>query len=132
MGTRKVTKIGITVILAFGLVAGNIALADQWAEKYPIKKDIPGPASYEATSKKDYSGRTLNILTHAIPVMGEPTALHAKQFEELTGAKVKVVHVPFGDLFQKAMIPFQTGQAAYDVMFYGSLWIGDFNRYLVI
>lgn len=28
------------------------------------------------------------------------------------------------------MIPFQTGQAAYDVIFYPSLWIGDFNAYL--
>jgi multiple sugar transport system substrate-binding protein len=107
------------------------ARADTWSEKFPtIKKDIPGPCSFESTSKKNYKGRTLNIITHAVPVMGEPTALHAKQFEELTGATVKVVHVPFGDLFQKIMIPFQTGQSAYDVMFYGSLWIGDFYPYL--
>ena len=98
--------------------------------KYGIEKDIPGKCSYEAIDAKDYSGRTLNIITHAVPVMGEPTALHAKQFEELTGAKVNVVHVPFGDLFQRIMIPFQTKQAAYDVLFYGSLWIGDFNNYL--
>ena len=50
--------------------------------------------SYEETSKKDYSGRTLTINTHAIPVMGEPTALHAEQFEKLTGAKVEVTHTP--------------------------------------
>ncbi len=130
MVKNRMMKIVVTIALAAGLSAGGVARADKWSEKYPIKEDVPGPASYEATSKKDYKGRTLTILTHAIPVMGEPTALHAKQFEELTGAKVKVVHVPFGDLFQKAMIPFQTGQAAYDVMFYGSLWIGDFNNYL--
>jgi multiple sugar transport system substrate-binding protein len=63
-------------------------------------------------------------------VIGEPTALHAQQFQELTGATVNVVHVPFGDLFQRIMIPFQTGQQAYDVLFYGSLWLGDFNPYL--
>ncbi len=130
MVAKKLAKVTVIFLFAFALAVGGVAHADKWSEKYPIKKDIPGPASYEEISKKDYKGRTLNILTHAIPVMGEPTALHAKQFEELTGAKVNVVHVPFGDLFQKAMIPFQTEQAAYDVMFYGSLWIGDFNRYL--
>ena len=98
--------------------------------KYGTTSDVPGACSYEAIDQKDYSGRTLKIITHAVPVMGEPTDLHAKQFEALTGAKVEVVHVPFGDLFQRIMIPFQTQQAAYDVLFYGSLWIGDLHDYL--
>jgi len=98
--------------------------------RFGIDQDVPGACSYEAIDAKDYSGRQLNIITHAIPVIGEPTALHAKQFEELTGAKVNVVHVPFGDLFQRILIPFQTGQNAYDVLFYGSLWIGDLNPFL--
>lgn len=103
---------------------------DWRAIMYPIKEDCPGPASFEATSKKDFRGRTLTILTHAIPVMGEPTAIHARQFEELTGATVEVVHVPFGDLFMRAMIPFAVGEPLYDVLFFGSLWIGDFHPFL--
>ena len=86
--------------------------------------------SFAATDAKDYTGRTLNIITHAIPVIGEPTALHATQFAELTGATVSVVHVPFGDLFQRIMIPFQSQQSAYDVLFFASLWLGDYNPYL--
>ena len=102
-----------------------------WAQKYPtIKKDIPGPFSYDAISKKKYSGITLNVIAPPVPVMGEPAVLHAKQFAELTGARVNVVHVPFGDLFAKIMLPFQTGQQAYDVLIYPSLWIGDFAPYL--
>ena len=46
-----------------------------------------GDCSYEKMSKKNYKGKTLKINTHAIPVMGEPTALHAEQFEKLTGSK---------------------------------------------
>lgn len=92
------------------------------------------PCSCEEISKKDYTGRTLNILTHSIPVMGEPTALHARQFEELTGAKVNVVHTPFPELFEKSMASFkaglETGTATYDVMMYGSHLIGDFAPYL--
>ena len=117
-------------ILTFALVAGSFGVQAADYSKYGIEADVPGPCSYASIDAKDYSGRTLNIITHAVPVMGEPTDLHAKQFEELTGAKVNVVHVPFGDLFQRIMIPFQTGQNAYDVLFYASLWIGDFHQYL--
>lgn len=111
------------------MVTASTVLAADYG-KYGIEADIPGANSFAAIDAKDYSGRTLNIITHAVPVIGEPTALHAKQFEELTGAKVNVVHVPFGDLFQRIMIPFQTKQNAYDVLFYASLWIGDLNPYL--
>ena len=124
-------KRSLTFVLAalFLMVGAAGAQAADYG-KYGIETDVPGMCSFESIDAKDYSGRTLNIITHAVPVMGEPTALHAKQFEELTGAKVNVVHVPFGDLFQRVMIPFQTNQDAYDVLFYASLWIGDFNNYL--
>lgn len=97
--------------------------------QYGSTPDVAGPCSYASIDAKDYSGRTLKIITHAVPVMGEPTDLHAKQFQDLTGAKVEVVHVPFGDLFQKVLTPLQAGQDAYDVFFNASLWIGDLNPY---
>ncbi len=125
-GTAMTRMFYATTALA---CAAGIAGAEDYS-KYGIKADVPGICSYETIDAKDYSGRTLNVITHAIPVIGEPTALHAQQFQELTGATVNVVHVPFGDLFQRIMIPFQTGQQAYDVLFYGSLWLGDFNPYL--
>lgn len=62
--------------------------------------------------------------------MGEPTALHAEQFEKLTGANVEVVHSPAGDLYSKAMIPFQAGQAPYDIVFGFSNFIRDWMQYL--
>lgn len=99
-------------------------------KKYGSAPDVGGACSYQAIDQKDYSGRTLKIISHAVPVIGEPTDLHARQFEELTGAKVEVVHIPFGDLYQRVMIPFQTQQAAYDVLFYPSLWIGDLHNFL--
>ena len=134
---KTLTKLLVTTS-SFALLAGagaNAAAIDYSKYgadyvKYGSAEDVPGACSYDAMSQKDYKGRTLKIITHAVPVMGEPTALHAKQFEDLTGAKVEVVHVPFGDLFQRIMIPFQTNQPAYDVMFYGSLWIGDLHDFL--
>lgn len=122
-------SISALAIAAAGLLPPTFANAEDYT-KYGIDSDLPGTCNYAAIDAKDYSGETLNVITHAIPVIGEPTALHAEQFAELTGAEVNVVHVPFGDLFQRIMIPFQSGQNAYDVLFYASLWIGDFNRFL--
>ena len=104
----------------------------KYGKDYPTAsvKDVPGPCSYESISRKDYSGQTLKVISHAVPVIGEPTQLHAKQFEEITGAKVDVVNVPFGELHQKVLTPLQASQPAYDVMFYPSLWIGDMAPYL--
>src|SRR3954467_5912303 len=96
----------------------------KYGKDYPATKvkDVPGPCSYESISRKDYSGQTLKIISHAVPVIGEPTQLHAKQFEDITGGKVEVVNVPFGELHQKILTPLQASQPAYDVMFYPSLW----------
>lgn len=129
MKPTKTTLRGALLATSAVLATAGVALAEDYT-RFGIAEDIPGPCSFASIDAKDYSGRTLNIITHAIPVIGEPTALHAQQFQELTGATVNVVHVPFGDLFQRIMIPFQTGQAAYDVLFYASLWLGDFNPYL--
>ena len=120
------------LVVAATLVAGT-ANADKWSDQFPHIKntgDIPGECSYESMSKKDYSGRTLTINTHAVPVIGEPTALHAEQFAKLTGATVNVTHTPAGDLYAKAMVPFQTGQAPYDIVFGFSNFIRDWKQYL--
>jgi len=79
-------------------------------------------------AKENYQGKTLHILTHEIPVIGEPTVLHAKEFEKLTGVKVIVHHVSFDKLYQEALRGLKKGK--YDIVFYGSLWIADFYKYI--
>jgi len=129
----KLMKTCLTAIISSLMIFSPMAYADKWSDQFPHIKatgDIPGDCSYEKMSKKNYKGKTLKINTHAIPVMGEPTALHAEQFEKLTGAKVEVTHTPAGDLYSKAMVPFQAGQAPYDVVFGFSNFINDWKRYL--
>lgn len=123
---RKIWYLGVVIIMLSGLTLSG--MAEDWPQKYPIREDIPGPYSYENISQKDYSGIRLRVITHEIPVMGEPTRLHAEQFEELTGATVEVQHVPFGELYQTAMLALKKNEV--DVLFYGSLWIADFFPYL--
>lgn len=134
---KRVFMMSLACALTFAMAslatAGQMISYAKYGEDYAKYGEVPdgdGPCSYAAIDKKDYSGKTLTVISNAVPVIGEPTILHARQFEDLTGANVEVVNVPFGDLYQRIMIPFQTGQAAYDVMFYASLWIGDFHKYL--
>jgi len=111
------------------------ALARNWAEEFThITKDYPGSFSYEETAKKNYEGITLNILAHVKPNMGEPVALHAKQFEKLTGAKINVHHISFGKLYQEGLWGLKktksNGNSIYDIVFYGSLWLPDFVEHV--
>ena len=76
----RIPLISTSLMLGATLFAASV-YADKWSDQFPHIKntgDIPGECSYEAMSKKDYSGRKLTINTHAVPVMGEPTALHAE------------------------------------------------------
>ena len=126
-------KLTSIIPLTVALSTASAAYADKWSDMFPHIKntgDIPGECSYESMSKKDYSGQKLTINTHAVPVMGEPTALHAEQFSKLTGAEVDVIHTPAGDLYSKAMVPFQAGQAPYDIVFGFSNFIRDWMQYL--
>jgi PAS domain S-box-containing protein len=86
------------------------------------------PYSYEAIAKKDYRGVTLNVVTLEKPVLGEPTELHARQFEKLTGAKINITFVPFDEFYQEVLLGLR--QKKYDVLFYGSMWIADVLQYL--
>jgi hypothetical protein len=52
--------------------------------------------------KKITKEKLLKSNTHAVPVIGQPTALHAEQFAKLTGAKVDVTtYTLAGDLDAK-------------------------------
>ena len=52
-------------ILIILLVAGSSGVQAADYTKYGIEADVPGDCSFEAIDAKDYSGRTLNIITHA-------------------------------------------------------------------
>lgn len=95
----------------------------------PAFADAPACSSAEM-GKRDYAGKPLRILVHEKPVMGEPMALNAERFGKLTGADVKVTHVSFGNLYQELMMPFLLDEDTYDVVVYGSLWIGDVAPYI--
>jgi multiple sugar transport system substrate-binding protein len=86
------------------------------------------PYSYENIKTKDYRGVILNVVSLEKPVLGEPVERHARQFEELTGARINITFVPFDKLYQEVLLGLR--QNKYDVLFYGSMWIADVLPYL--
>jgi multiple sugar transport system substrate-binding protein len=114
----------IAVILATAVAAFGWAL-HLGAATGP---SVPDPYARESIAQKKYRGTTLNVLALEKPVLGEPTELHARQFEELTGAKVNVHFVPFDKLYQELLFGLKHNK--YDVVCYGSMWIADVLPYL--
>jgi multiple sugar transport system substrate-binding protein len=110
---RVVTAVVMGSSLHLGVAAGN---------------PPSDPYSSEAIAAKDYRGVILNVLTLEKPVLGEPTELHARQFEQLTGATIIVHHVPFDKFYQELILGLKKHK--YDVLFYGSMWIADVLPYL--
>ncbi len=102
--------------------------ASEWSKKYPVFEDTPGPYSYENISKKTYNGITLNVVSHEPPNLGGAVELHARQFEELTGAKINVEYVVFSDLYSRILWGLKNNQ--YDVVFCGRVWMADLFEYL--
>ena len=86
------------------------------------------PYSAASLQARDYRGVTLRVLTLATPVLGEPVVLHAREFEQLTGAKIEVTRVPFDQLYQETLLGLR--QDKYDALTFGSMWIADVQPYL--
>jgi multiple sugar transport system substrate-binding protein len=112
---RSFIRLAITALAAWGTCAFG---ADPAADPY----------SRESIARKDYRGVTLNVVTLEKPVLGEPTEVHAREFEALTGAKINITHVPFPQFYQQVLLGLR--QKKYDVAFYGSMWIADVLAYL--
>jgi multiple sugar transport system substrate-binding protein len=100
-----------------GSLSGGAALASE-----------PTPYSEQALARKDYRGVRLQILTPEQPRIGEPTELHARTFERLTGAQISVRSTPFDNLYQEVLLGLK--QRKYDIVYYSSMWIADLQPYL--
>lgn len=82
----------------------------------------PAPAS-EALA---FEGIEVEVVTFTGPQIAEPLQRRAPEFEALTGAKVEVTTVPFGDLYQSILTDAATGTNSFDAWVFAPQWIVDF------
>jgi multiple sugar transport system substrate-binding protein len=75
---------------------------------------------------KAHDGVSVTVLTFTGPQIAEPLQRRAPDFQRLTGAKIKVVTVPFSDLYDKILTDVATNTNSYDAFVFDPQWMGDF------
>lgn len=83
-------------------------------------------STLSAASKKNFSGITVTVAVGSFMTPG--ASMFKDAWEKRTGGKIKIVEIPFGDLYQKLYSSFAMGVGVYDVAIYASNWIPDFAK----
>lgn len=91
-----------------------------------------GAFSFASTgATKKYEGVKLTVVTQPGPYIAGPLIDHGKEWTALTGGEVKVIEVPYEELYSKIMTPFVTKVPTFDMIVVGSTWLPDFTPYIV-
>ncbi|HEY4725363.1 MAG TPA: extracellular solute-binding protein, partial [Actinomycetota bacterium] len=80
----------------------------------------------QGTGADRHKGVEVTVLTFTGPQIAEPLQRRAPDFNRLTGADVKIVTVPFSDLYDKILTDLATGTNSYDAFVFDPQWMGDF------
>ena len=84
------------------------------------------PQTTPGTGPDRHKGVEVTVLTFTGPQIAEPLQRRAPDFGRLTGATIKVVTVPFADLYDKILTDLATGTNSYDAFVFDPQWMGDF------
>lgn len=76
------------------------------------------------TQGKRFDGQTVTVAVGSF--MSSGVNMFKAAWEAKTGAKIQVVEIPFGDLYQRLFTSFNTGAGEFDVAIYASNWIPEF------
>jgi multiple sugar transport system substrate-binding protein len=73
-----------------------------------------------------FEGVTITVFTQPPPYIAKPVLMFAPDWERLTGAKVKLITAPWGELYPKMYSSFALGQALFDIVIAPAAWLPDF------
>jgi multiple sugar transport system substrate-binding protein len=80
----------------------------------------------QAAGGQKHQGVEVTVLTFTGPQIAEPLQRRAPAFGRSTGASIKVVTVPFSDLYDKILADIATGTNSFDAFVFDPQWMGDF------
>ncbi len=92
----------------------------------PAPAEAPKEEAAPAAEAKPFEGVEVNLVTFTGPQIAEPLQRRAPDFQELTGAKINVITVPFSDLYQKILTDLATGTNSFDAFVFAPQWMVDF------
>ena len=85
-----------------------------------------GTGNLATAQSGEFDGVEVNLVTFTGPQIAEPLQRRAPEFNELTGAQVNVITVPFADLFQSILTDQLTGTNSYDAFVFAPQWMVDY------
>jgi multiple sugar transport system substrate-binding protein len=83
-------------------------------------------ASATTIPSREFDGVEVNIVTFTGPQIAEPLQRRAPAFAELTGANIRIITVPFADLFQSILTDQVTGTNSFDAFVFAPQWMVDY------
>lgn len=78
-----------------------------------------------AHAQKEFDGVTVNLITQSGAIQ-EPLQRRAPDFQELTGAQINVIAVPFSDLYQRVLTDWASGTNSVDAAVFAPQWMVDY------
>jgi multiple sugar transport system substrate-binding protein len=80
---------------------------------------------------KRFAGQTVTVAVGSF--MSSGVTMFKDEWEKNSGAKLQVVEIPFGDLYQRLFTSFSTGAGEFDVAIYAANWIPEFamNKHIL-
>ena len=82
------------------------------------------PATITAAAKRPFEGQTVTVAVGSF--MSGGVNMFKDEWEKRSGARLQVVEIPFGDLYQRLFASFTTGAGEFDVAIYAANWIPEF------
>lgn len=73
-----------------------------------------------------FEGQTVTVAVGSF--MSSGVTMFKDAWEKRTGAKLQVVEIPFGDLYQRLFTSFSSGAKEFDVAVYAANWIPEFAQ----
>ena len=83
-----------------------------------------------APEEGEFEGVTLRLAVETGHALGDPIKPFVAEWEEMTGAQVDMIEIPFAEIFPRLMTSFQAGTDDFDVVIILPTWLGDMNPFL--
>lgn len=127
---KKRLLIVLSALLVVSMILSACAKTDTSqttnTEAAPSGETTTGTNETEAPVEKPFEGQVVRVAVGSF--MSSGVTMFQQAWEEKTGAKIEVIEIPFGDLYQRLFASFSTGSDEFDIAIYASNWIPEFAK----
>ena len=118
-GLRKLSM--LVTLISIGLTATSCSQLPVT----PAKTSSDSQTTQVTAKPQRFDDVTLTVVTLDKPI-GVAVEHRVREFESRTGAKIKMITVPFGEVYKTMWQDFSSGANKYDVMVFVPQWMADF------